>query len=463
MDVAFRLAEHIVHTDYDRLPAQVVEVAKKFIIDTIGVGIAGSSAPGNQEIIELLKAWGGKKQSRILVYGMKMPAPQAAFANSLLIHSADYDDTFDRTATHTNVTSLPAALAIAELLGLNGRSLITAVALGVDLTCRLALASHLYHGWHNTTTVGIFGAVTAAGKMLGLDETQMVNALGIAYSQAAGNRQGREDGAQTKRLQPAFATKAGVMSALLAQRGVSGAQNIFQGQWGFFRLYRDYEQPFEPEQWAEALTSELGIRFEGVNLGAKPYPCVRCSHAPIDGALMLAGEHDIDPADIEEVTVFTNERVIDTAGGPFVLRTNPEVDAKFSIPYTVALALARKKVTLADFKEETIRNADIGRLAKIVKVVLGPEFKDSLSTMGPIELSVRLKNGTELCRRVELASGHPQNPMSPKALLDKFMDCTEHSARPISKERIDQLLDSLNRMETVDDVGRIMKITAAEV
>jgi 2-methylcitrate dehydratase PrpD len=463
MDVAYRLAEHIVHTDYDRLPSQLVEVTKKFIIDTIGVGIAGSSAPGNQEIIELLKEWGGKKQSSILVYGVKMPAPQAAFANSLLIHSADYDDTFDRTATHTNVTSLPAALAIGELLGLNGRSLITAVALGVDLTCRLALVSHLFHGWHNTTTVGIFGAVTAAAKMLGLDETQMVNALGIAYSQAAGNRQGREDGAQTKRLQPAFSTKAGLMSALLAQRGVTGAQNIFQGQWGFFRLYRDYEQPYEPEQWAQALTSELGIRFEGVNLGAKPYPCVRCSHAPIDGAIQLASEYHINLDDIEEVTVFTNERVIDTAGRPFVIRTNPEVDAKFSIPYAVAVALVRKKVTLADFKEEMIKDTEIVQLAEKVKVKVGVEFENSVSTMGPIELSVRLKNGTKLSRRVELASGHPQNSMSPKAFLDKFMDCSEHSARPISKESIDRLLDSLNRLETVDDVGRIMKLTAAQV
>jgi 2-methylcitrate dehydratase PrpD len=391
-----------------------------------------------------------------------VPVPQAAFANSLLIHSADYDDTFDRTATHTNVTCLPAALSMAELLDHNGKALITAVALGVDLTCRLALVSHLFHGWHNTTTVGIFGAAAAAGKILGLDRAQMVNALGIAYSQAAGNRQGREDGAQTKRLQPAFAAKAGLISALLAKRGVSGARNIFQGQWGFFRLYRDYEQPYEPEQWAQALTSELGIRFEGVNLGAKPYPCVRCSHAPIDGALQLAAEHDINPDDIEKVTVFTNERVIDTAGGPFVIRTNPEVDAKFSIPYTVAVALTRKKVTLEDFKEETVRDAEIGKLAAKVKVVVGSEFKESLSTMGPIRIDIKLKTGTELSRRVELTSGHPRNPMSEQALVGKFVDCCNHSAKGISKTSVDNLLSLLNELEAVDDIGNIMKLTAGD-
>ena len=459
MDVAFSLAEHIVNTRYDMLPPRVGEITKTFIIDTIGVGLAGSGTPGNADVIDLLKGWGGRPESTVMVHGLRVPAPQAAFANSLLIHSPDYDDTFDRTATHTNVTALPAALSAAEMLGRSGKALITAVALGVDLTCRLALSSHLFHGWHNTTTVGIFGAVAAAGKILGLDKEQMRNALGIAYSQAAGNRQGREDGAQTKRLQPAFAAQAGLMSALLARAGVSGAQNIFQGQWGFFRLYRDHQQPFEPEKWAAALTDELGSRFEGVNLGAKPYPCVRCAHAPIDGALQLAADKQINPDEIDDVTVFTNERVIDTAGGPFVIRTNPEVDAKFSIPYTVAVALIKRRVALDDFREAAVRNPAVGALAQKVKVVVGPEFKGSVSTMGPIVVAVRLKNGTELAQRVELTSGHPQNPMSEKALLEKFTDCCRHAARAPSSEKIERLLESLRALETVSDIGSLMQMT----
>lgn len=459
MDVGFKVADYIVKTNYESLPAEVVAVTKKFIIDSIGVGLAGSSVSGNLDIIDLLKQWGGKKESTVLVYGMQIPAPQAAFANSLFIHSPDYDDTFDKTATHANVTSLPSALALAEALHRSGRDLITAVAVGVDLTCRLALTSHLFHGWHNTTTVGIFGAAAAAAKVLQLDRQQTVNALGIAYSQAAGNRQGREDGAQTKRLQPAFATKAGVTSAFFAKRGVSGAQNIFQGQWGFFRLYRDYSQAYEPERWAETLIDGFGARFEGVNLGAKPYPCVRCAHAPIDGALMLATENNIRPEDVAGVTVFTNERVIDTAGKPFVIRTNPEVDAKFSIPYAVAVALARKKVTLDDFKEETVRNPQLVDLAAKVQVAVGPEFKDSTSTMGPIEIQVELRNGTVLTHRVELTSGHPENPMSDAAMLDKFYDCASHSAKPVSKQKIDQLLQVLTVLETVDDIAGIMRLT----
>jgi len=460
MDVISDLARNIVDIRYEDLPQKVVEIAKKFIIDSIGVGIAGTGAPGNKEIVDLVEEWGGKKESTMLVYGLQVPAPEAAFVNSMFIHSTDYDDTDDRTATHANVTALPAALAIAEKMQSDGKALITAVTVGVDLICRLALASNLFHGWHNTTTVGIFGAAAAAGKLLGLEEAQMVDALGIAYSQAAGNRQGREDGALTKRLQPAFSTKAGVVSAILAQKGVSGAKNVIQGQWGFFRLYHDYSRDYEPDKWAESLRDELGTRFEGINLSAKPYPCVRCAHAPIDSALELATQHDIRPENVEEVTVYTNERVIDTAGGPFVIRTNPEVDAKFSIPYTVAVALTKREVTLGDFEEQKIRDPELCKLADRIKVFVGPEFKGSRSVVGPIEIGIKMKDGKEFSNRVEFAKGHAQNPMTELDLIGKFKDCNKHSTKPISDKNTEQLLTMLGELENVDDMSKVVRLTA---
>lgn len=460
MDVISDLARNIVDIEYEDLPQQAVEIAKKFILDTIGVGIAGTGAPGNKEIMDLVEEWGGKKESTILVYGLQVPAPEAAFVNSMFIHSTDYDDTDDRTATHANVTALPAALAIAEKMRSDGKALITAVTVGVDLICRLALASNLFHGWHNTTTVGIFGAAAAAGKLLGLEEAQMVDALGIAYSQAAGNRQGREDGALTKRLQPAFSTKAGVMSAIMAQKGITGAKNVIQGQWGFFRLYRDYSLDYDPDKWAESLRDELGKRFEVVNLSAKPYPCVRCAHAPIDSALELAAHHDIMPHDVQEVLIYTNERVIDTAGGPFVIRTNPEVDAKFSIPYTVAVALTKREVTLSDFEERTIRDPELCKLADRIKVVVSPEFKGSRSVVGPIEIEIKMKDGKEFSNRVEFAKGHVQNPMTEHDLFRKFKDCVKHSTIPISDQSTEQLLRMLSELEDVDDISKVLRITA---
>ena len=460
MDAIFELAENIVNTGYKNLPREVTDIAKKFIIDTIGVGIAGSAAPGNRAIMDLIGEWGGKEESTVMVYGLRVPAPEAAFANSILIHSPDYDDTDDRTATHANVTSLPAALALSEKTGGGGKSLIAAAVLGVDLTCRLALTANLFHGWHNTPVAGVFGATAAAGKILRLDRAGMVNALGIAYSQAAGNRQGRADGALTKRLQPAFMAKAGVVSALLARSGVTGAQNVVQGEWGFFRLYHDYSAEYSPERWAKALTDGLGGRFEAANLSIKPYPCVRCSHAPIDGALSLAAQHNLKPGDIDEVAVGTNQIVLETAGKPFVIRTNPAVDAQFSIPYVVAVALTRRRVVLDDFEEKTVRDPALVELAGKVRVMVAPEFKGNHSVVGPVKVTVRMKAGTEFSCTTGLAKGHPKNPMSDAEVARKFQDCVAHSARPIPERNIEQLLERLHRLEKIENIGEIVRLLA---
>ncbi|MDO8567726.1 MAG: MmgE/PrpD family protein, partial [Dehalococcoidales bacterium] len=379
MDVVYDLAGMAVKTRYEDLPPKVVEVTKNIIMDSLGVGFAGSGVPGVAPVIDLVKEWGGREESTVMVYGLRTTTPDAAFCNSMLIHAPDFDDTDDRSGTHVFVTALPAALAVAEKTGASGKELITAVAVGADITARLALTTKLFHGWHYSATVGIFGATVAAGKILGLNEEQMVNALGIAYSQASGNRQGRQDGALTKRLQPPFAAKAAVTSALLAQKGITGARNTIEGDWGFYRLYHDYAREYEPGKWAAALRDGLGTRFEVVNVGLKPYPCVRASHAPIDGALDLAAKYDIKPGDVQEVTVFTNERVQETAGRPFVIRANPRVDAQFSIAYTVAVALARRNVALDDFEENIIRTPELVNLAEKVKVVVSPEFSKDKS------------------------------------------------------------------------------------
>jgi 2-methylcitrate dehydratase PrpD len=458
MDAIYDIADYIARTRYDDIPQNVIKIAKRFIIDSIGVSMAGSSAPGNGQIIDLIKGWGGKKESSIWIYGTKVPAPLAAFANSILIHSHDYDDTHDRTATHANVTALPAAMSIAEMMGSSGKELITSVILGVDLTCRLALASHLFHGWHNTATVGIFGATAAAGKILGLNQEQIVNAMGIAYSQAAGNRQGRQDGALTKRIQPAFSTKAGVTSAFLAQRGVSGAKRVIQGEWGFFRLYHDPGCKFEPDKWAKDLKEGLGERFEVVNLGTKPYPCVRCSHASIDGALDLANQQNIRSEEIEEVIIFTNQRVIDTAGGPFQIRMNPLVDAQFSIPYTVSAALTRKKINLDTFEEGSIRDPEIGKLAAKVKVVLDPEFEHSTAVEGPIKIKIRMRDGKEWNHRVERARGHSQNPLSEEELFEKFRDCLHHTVEPIPENRIGKIFSCLMELDQAKNISPLIRL-----
>ncbi|MFH1486358.1 MAG: MmgE/PrpD family protein, partial [Chloroflexota bacterium] len=215
MDAAVALAKNAARTRYSDIPVEAVEATKKDIIDTLGTTMAGSAAAGGREIAELMRESGCGGKSTILVYGGKVCAENAAMANGSMGHALDYDDTHDAAILHVGVTTVPAAFAIAEQIGrVNGRDFITAVTLGIDVICRLGLANKEGPaepgGWILTPLYGYFGAAIAAGKLLGLDEVGLINAMGIAYSQTAGNHRCIDDGALTKRMQAGFAAKGGV-------------------------------------------------------------------------------------------------------------------------------------------------------------------------------------------------------------------------------------------------------------
>ncbi|MFX1555570.1 MAG: MmgE/PrpD family protein, partial [Promethearchaeota archaeon] len=276
MDSVEKMVGHITGTQFSDLPEAVVDDAKRFILDSVGVAIAGSSAPGSKEVVDLTKDWGGKREATVLIYGGKVPSPLAAMVNSIMMHALDFDDTLDESALHAHVSVLPAAVAVAESVGkVSGKDLITAVTLGVDLVCRLGLATRRPLSWIRSATCGFFGAAAAAGKVMALDWEQMSNALGVAYSQISGNAQCLIDGGLVKRMQPAFAARAGVLSAFLAQSGITGARDFLEGQYGFFNLYEGGD--YDPEK----LLDGLGTRFEGTKLSIKPYPSCRMTHAAI--------------------------------------------------------------------------------------------------------------------------------------------------------------------------------------
>jgi len=234
-DPAWPLAQHVCRTRYADLPASAVESARRDILDTFGCMLGGSGSPGIDELFAVIDRWGGREESRVLLRGTRLPAPQAALLNASMGHALDFDDTLDTGGSiHPGVSVLGSVLAVCDSRrsAVSGRDVLLAVALGLDVSCRIALACTLDRGWHRTAAIGVFGATAAAGKLIGLTPEQMLAAFGIAYSHAAGNRQCILDGALTKRLQAGQAASAGVFSALLAQTGFTGARNIFNGRFG---------------------------------------------------------------------------------------------------------------------------------------------------------------------------------------------------------------------------------------
>src|SRR5215472_15747158 len=265
-DAAWLLAQHVCRTGYGDLPASAVESARRDILDTFGCMLGGSGSPGIDELFAVISRWGGLAESRVLLRRIRLPAPQAALLNASMGHPLDFDDTLDAgSSIHPGVSVLAAVLAVSDSSGdVSGRHILLAVALGLDVSCRIALASTLDRGWHRTAAIGVFGATAAAGKLLGLPPKQMLAAFGIAYSHAAGNRQCILDGALTKRMQAGQAANAGVFSAVLAQTGFTGARNIFNGRFGFLELY-------QPNGYdASVLVRDLGTAFRGEALSYIP-------------------------------------------------------------------------------------------------------------------------------------------------------------------------------------------------
>lgn len=456
MDAAFAFAQNVADIRFEDIPAEAVQVAKMSILDTLGTTLAASSlAPGCREVVELVKEGGGKAESTIVGFGGKVPAWMAALANSTMAHSLEYDDVHEQATVHAGVTIVPTSLAVAERVGLvNGRDFMTAVILGIDLACRLSLAVPKTRSWHPTTLYGFFGAAAAASKILSLSSGQVRNALGIAYSQAAGNTQASTDGSLTKRMQAGFAAKGGVLSALLAAKGITGAVNSLEGEFGLYKVYHGGK--YDPA----VLTAELGKRFEASNLSFKPYPSPRGTHSSIDATLAMVREHDIKPQDVESITVFKSPVAVKVLATPIERKRHPEnvVDAQFNIPYTVAVAVVRRQVGLKDFLPGAISDTAVLEVAQKVNVQVCPEFGEFDFHPGITE--IRTRTGKVYSKRVDVPYGNPENPIPKEHLIQKFMECASNSIKPLPKERLRTVVEMVMKLEQIEDAGAIVRLLA---
>ncbi|MCG8564555.1 MAG: MmgE/PrpD family protein, partial [Desulfobacterales bacterium] len=386
IDIESKLCRHIVDTQFQDLPREAVEYCKLLIIDSLGVAIPGSRAPGCDAVVSLARQWGGNQGSRLMVHGDYTTPPLAALANSTMMHALDFDDTLDASALHTFVTVLPTALATADSLDhVTGEEFITAITLGVDLICRLSLAISRPLSWIRTATCGCFGAAATAAKLLKLNGEETANALGIALSQTAGNAQGLVEGKLVKRIQPGFAAQAGLTAAFMAARGITGSREFLTGKYGFYALYENND--YNPE----AIIKELGSHHPILDLSIKPYPACRMTHSSIDAALELRPHLRDRLNEIESMEVTASAMVAQMVGKPFEPGNNPQVDAQFSIPYTVATALKKGEIFLEDFQREQIFNTEIQSLARRVHVKADPHLpaKDLFNA----HLEIILKNG----------------------------------------------------------------------
>ncbi len=439
-DPAALLAAHVHRTGFAGLPPATIAATKRDIIDTFGCMLGGTGAPGIPTLLKLATRWGGRAESSVLLHDLRLPAPAAALLNAAMGHALDFDDTLDHGGSiHPGVSVLAASLATAEMQGdVSGRDLLLAVALGLDVSCRIAIAATLDRGWHRTAAIGVFGATAAAGKLIGLDAAQMEQALGIALSFSSGSRQCILDAALTKRLQAGQAARDGIFSAMLAAEDFTGARGTLAGRFGFFELY-------QPGGYDLALlTDALGIAFRGDEVSFKPYPCGRPLHAALDTALAIRDELGITaPDQIADIAVTLDAATHRDQFESGLHRARPTqiVEAQFSLPFLASIALLRGRVGIAE-----VAGVDNGEILALAARVRGEPAAEK-RPRDWARITIRHTDGRTAARETTTPLGAPENPLSEAQSGEKFRDCAANAAHPLDDAAVDRLLAALARLE----------------
>lgn len=441
MTLTETIARHFVACDRAHVPDDAAAAAKRLLLDTFAVAWAGADAPGGGAIRDLVAGEGGTPESTVWVYGDRLPATAAAFLNGVSAAALDYDSVYEAGSVHPEIVVVPACWAVAEREGASGRDLIAAVALGTDLMCRLGKATRRNTGWFYTALYGVFGAAAASAKLLGLNANGIADALGLALARTGGTQQALVEKTIAKRLQSAFAAREGVFAALLAQTGASAPREAFEGAYGLYKKYDDGDP--------DVLLADLGRRFENVATAVKKYPSCTANHPPIEAAIAIAREFDIAADDVTEVEVALSPHSHRLVGGRFDPGSNPQVAAQFSIQYSIACALTRRRLAIADIQDAAVRDPAVGRLAARVRATVD---ESNTGKFAPATVTVVTRRHGIIRRHAPHVPGTVEAPLGEAELRAKVLDCLAAGPRPLVGAEAERLIARVQSVEEVPNM-----------
>jgi 2-methylcitrate dehydratase PrpD len=455
-DIVHDFASTVAGARYEGLSAGAIEAAKKSILDTFGCILAASGTePAVRAVVDVARACGDKPESTILGFGGKAPAVWAAFANGAMAHCLDFDD---RTAwgAHAGSSLVPAAFALAEARGgVSGKQMIAAVAAGQDLFARLRCNVGWRQDWNLSNVLGPISAAATAAGVLALSPEQTAHALGIASMQSAGTMElifGT--GSDLRGMYAGFAAKGAVLAALMAEKGITGIGNLFEGRTGIFNTY------FAGNYQREKMLQDLGRDWLGAGMLYKPWPAVGISHTYIHAVLELMKEHRLLPGQVQRIEVFVGDFQKEMSY-PLESRRAPAtaVDAKFSLPFIVAIAAAKGGVAVPDFTANGLRDPQVLAMAQRVVPVEDREadWKDK-SPIGRVRVVTKDNRAFE--RRGDKVPGSPEAPMTHDELATKFRGCARAAIVPLAEDRIEAAVRLAREFEDLDDAVRFVRFVA---
>ena len=436
------ICELIGRTHVADLPRRAIERAKTFILDTLGVGLAGSTAPRIAELIATVGSWGAGTEARVWSHGMRLPALSAAVINAYQIHALEYDCVHEPAVVHPMATLFSAVLAHTERRAaqdrpVSGEELIVAVTLGVETAAVIGASAKSAMRFFRPATAGGFGVVAALGKLENLDQEALLNAFGILYAQTSGTLQAHVEGSMALGLQVGFNARAGMAAVDLAKAGFNGPKDNLTGQYGFFKL-------FEAEHDLAPWWAKLGREWQITQLAHKPFPSGRLTHAAVDALQRARRERDFAAEDIASIECWIPPLAYRLCGRPDI--PDPASNyAKLCIPFVTGVEAVQRAVPPQAFWGEALRDAAVHAVA--ARVAVHHDANSDQNALWPQRFAIRLKDGWSWDNVIEHAIGHPQNPLSQEAHLAKFRLCVGLAQPGLPAGRADELIAAVDTLE----------------
>lgn len=449
------MAEFAVGLGYDDLSTEAVAAAKRFLIDSIGCAFGGYRTADAAILREVTGEAGGAAESTLLVSGKQTSAVSAALVNSHLIRALDFNDMYWKQDPCHPSDIIPAGLAVAEREGRSGRDLLVALVLGYEFEMRLceaAIPGIREYGWHHATLTGLVSPIVA-GKMLDLSVDQMVSAIGISGARSC-TLGAASAGHLTmmKNMADPLATQSGVLAALLAERGFTGPESVIDGKEGLTHALG--------HEWKlGALTDGLGGSFRITQCGMKSFPAEALTHSPLTALLKIVKSKRIAPDDVESIEAKVIRRAAEMLADPAKRNPTSRQTAAYSLPWCLAAAVARGRVTPAEFTDEALADPTIRGLMETVKVVAEPEFESLFPKLQPCEVTVVTRAGERYVERAEYAKGDPRDPLTDEEIAEKFAMLSEGL---LSAKRRGEILASIEELEAVDNIIEFAELLVAD-
>ncbi len=440
MQVTRTLAKFLVSHKAADLPQAVSHEGARALLNWVGCAVGAAKHETVKRALAALHDFSGPRVATILGRRERVDIFQAALLNGATSHTFDFDDTHIKTVIHPSAPVLPAILALAEHQKIGGRDFLHAFILGVEAECRIGnsmMPDHYNAGWHITATAGVFGAAAAAGRLLKLNEQQMVWALGTAATHACGIRE--TFGTMAKPLHPGIAARNGLMSALLAKQNVTSAEQGIEGRRGFAAVLSTKFDPL-------AITAGLGKSWEIMANSYKPYACGVVIHPAIDGCIQLRNEHGLKLDEIARIDLKVHPLVLELCA-----RREPKtgLEGKFSIFHSCAAAILLGEGGETAYSDAIVRNPKVIRLRDQVSAVVQASVAED-----QVHITMTLKDGRVLEKIIEHCAGSVDNPMSDAALEAKFRTQCKGILPAAQTEKLIGLCWNVGKLKSAAEIAR---------